>query len=39
MGIEVRYRGRVYAEREISEVREIIARYQQESRFFLSKEL
>jgi hypothetical protein len=39
MGIEVRYRGRVYEEREIEDVREIIARYPGESRFFLSREL
>jgi hypothetical protein len=39
MGIEVRYRGNVYAEREIEDVREIIARHPHESRFFLSKEL
>jgi hypothetical protein len=39
MGIEVRYRGMMYAEREIEEVREIIVRNPGESRFFLSKEL
>jgi len=37
--IEVRYRGRVYAERDIEDVREIIARHPGASRFFLSKEL
>jgi hypothetical protein len=39
MGMEVRYRGRVFTEREIEDVREIIARHPGESRFFLSKEL
>ncbi len=39
MGIEVRYRGRVYTEREIEEVREIIACNPGASRFFLSQEL
>ena len=39
MGIEVRYRGRVYTEREIEEVREIIARHPGASRFFLSQEV
>jgi len=39
MGIEIRYRGRVYAERDIEDVRGIIARYPGQSRFFLSKEL
>jgi hypothetical protein len=39
MGIEIRYRGKVYVEREIEDVRGIIARHPQESRFFLSKEL
>jgi Domain of unknown function (DUF4338) len=39
MGMEVRYRGKVYTEREIEDVREIIARHPHESRFFLSKEL
>ncbi|MFB3902410.1 MAG: Druantia anti-phage system protein DruA [Acidobacteriota bacterium] len=39
MGIEVRYRGRVYGEREIEEVRQIISRNPGQSRYFLSKEL
>ncbi len=39
MGIEIRYRGRVYTERDLEDVREIIARNPGTSRFFLSKEL
>jgi len=39
MGIEVRYRGKVYAEPEIDDIRGLIARHPGESRFFLSKEL
>jgi hypothetical protein len=39
MSVEVRYRGRVYTERDIEDVREIIARNPGQSRFFLSKEL
>lgn len=39
MGMEIRYRGRVYGEREIEDVREVIARHPDESRFFLSKEV
>jgi hypothetical protein len=39
MGIEIRYRGRIYTERDIEDVREIIARHPGRSRFFLSKEL
>jgi hypothetical protein len=39
MGIEVRYRGKTYAEREIDDIRGLIARHPDESRFFLSKEL
>lgn len=39
MGIEFRYRGRVYSEREIDDIREVIARNPGQSRFFLSKEL
>lgn len=39
MGVEVRYRGRVYTEREIEEVGEIIARNPGASRYFLSKEV
>ncbi|MFB3902929.1 MAG: Druantia anti-phage system protein DruA [Acidobacteriota bacterium] len=39
MGIEVRYRGRVYREQEIEEVRQIIDRNPGQSRYFLSKEL
>jgi hypothetical protein len=39
MGIELRYRGRAYREREVEEVREIIARNPGASRFFLSREV
>jgi hypothetical protein len=39
MGREVRYRGRIYGEREIADIREVITRHPGESRFFLSKEL
>lgn len=39
MGIEIRYRGKVYTERDVEDVRDIIARNPGESRFFLSKEL
>lgn len=39
MGIEIRYRGSIYTEQEIEDVRETIARHPGESRFFLSKEL
>ncbi len=39
MGVEIRYRGRAYAEQDIQDVRELIARYPGESRFFLSKAL
>ncbi len=39
MGSEIRYRGKIYTEREIDEVRHIIARHPDQSRFFLSKEL
>jgi len=35
----MRYRGRIFTEREIEDVRELIARYPDKSRFFLSKEL
>ena len=35
----IRYRGRNYTEQEIEEVRQIISRYPDKSRFFLSKEL
>jgi hypothetical protein len=35
----VRYRGRIFTERDIAGVRELIARYPDKSRFFLSKEL
>lgn len=37
--MEIRYRGRVYTEQDIDDVRKLIARYPHESRFFLSKEL
>lgn len=39
MGIEIRYRGRIYTEQHVEDVRELIARNPRESRFFLSKEL
>ncbi len=39
MGNVIRYRGRDYSEREIEEVRELIAACRGKSRFFLSKEL
>jgi len=39
VGIEVRYRGKVYTGRDIEDVRAIIARNPGASRFFLSKEL
>lgn len=39
MDEEIRYRGRIFTEREIEDVRELIARYPDKSRFFLSKEL
>jgi hypothetical protein len=39
VGIEIRYRGRVYSPRDIEDVRTLIARNPGESRFFLSKEL
>ena len=39
MGIEVRYRGRVYSEKDIEDIRELITRSPGQSRFFLSKEL
>jgi hypothetical protein len=35
----IQYRGRVFGERQIEDVREIIARYRDKSRFFISKEL
>lgn len=35
----IRYRGRIFTEREIEDVRELISRYPDKSRFFLSKEL
>jgi Domain of unknown function (DUF4338) len=35
----IRYRGRIFTERDIEDVRELIARYPGRSRFFLSKEL
>jgi len=36
---EVRYRGRTYTERELDEIRDLIALHPQASRWFLSKEL
>lgn len=39
MAEEVRYRGRNYTERELDEIRDLIARHPQASRWFLSKEL
>jgi len=36
---EIRYRGKVFTEREVEEVREVISRYPDKSRFFISKEL
>src|SRR3972149_1311228 len=35
----IRYRGRVFTERQIEEVRDLICSYPDKSRFFLSKEL
>lgn len=35
----IRYRGKVFTEREIEDIRELISRYPDKSRFFLSKEL
>jgi hypothetical protein len=35
----IRYRGRIFTEREIENIREVISRYPDKSRFFLSKEL
>ena len=35
----IRYRGRIFTEREIGDIRELIARYPGRSRFFISKEL
>jgi hypothetical protein len=35
----IRYRGRIFSERDIEDVRELIARYPENSRFFISKEL
>lgn len=39
MGLEIRYRGRIYSEPEIDDIRGLIAQHPRESRFFLSKEL
>jgi hypothetical protein len=39
MDESIRYRGRIFTEREIEDVRELIARYPGKSRFFISKEL
>jgi hypothetical protein len=39
MSTEIRYRGRVYTEREIDDIKEVIAKNPDASRFFLSKEL
>lgn len=35
----IRYRGKVFTERDVEDVRELIARYPGKSRFFISKEL
>lgn len=39
MGIEIRYRGKVYRERDVEDIRELIDRNPGQSRYFLSKEL
>jgi hypothetical protein len=39
MAEEVRYRGKIYTERELGEIRELIARNPDASRWFLAKEL
>jgi hypothetical protein len=39
MEIEVRYRGRIYRERDVEDIRELIAQHPGKSRYFLSKEL
>jgi hypothetical protein len=39
MGMEIRYRGNIYAEQAIEDIRALIAHTQDKSRFFLSKEL
>jgi Domain of unknown function (DUF4338) len=39
MGIEIRYRGKVYGEQDIEDIRELIDRNPGQSRYFLSKEL
>jgi hypothetical protein len=39
MGIETRYRGRVYGEQDVEDIRQLIDRNRGQSRYFLSKEL
>jgi len=39
MVVEIRYRGRIYTERDIGDVRDLIASNRDKSRFFLSREL
>lgn len=39
MGIEIRYRGKAYGERDIEDIKELIDRNPGQSRYFLSKEL
>jgi len=39
MGIEIRYRGKVYGEQDVDDIRELINRNPGQSRYFLSKEL
>lgn len=39
MGIEIRYRGKVYGEQDVEDIRELIDRNPGQSRYFLSKEL
>jgi hypothetical protein len=39
MGIEIRYRGKVYGEQDIEDIKELIGRNPGQSRYFLSKEL
>jgi hypothetical protein len=39
MDEKIRFRGKIFSKREIEDVREVIARYPDKSRFFLSKEL
>jgi hypothetical protein len=39
MGIEIRYRGKVYGEQDVEDIRELIDQNPGQSRYFLSKEL